>query len=76
LLPAGVRQHPNGGNNVDEPFFSVTQARTDLGSIGRTKLYQLVARGDLELLKLDGKSVITGRSMRRFKERLLEQLAA
>ncbi|WP_230482321.1 hypothetical protein ACQR50_14105 [Sphingomonas sp. Xoc002] len=61
---------------MDEPLFSVTQARQDLGGIGRTKLYQLVARGDLELLKLDGKSVITGRSVRRFKEKLLTQLAA
>lgn len=61
---------------MDEPFFSVAQARQDLGGIGRTKLYQLVARGDLELLKLDGKSVITGRSVRRFKEKLLLQLAA
>lgn len=61
---------------MDEPFFSVAQARQDLGGIGRTKLYQLVARGDLELLKLDGKSVITGRSVRRFKEKLLMQLAA
>ncbi|WP_267434103.1 hypothetical protein [Sphingomonas sp. GM_Shp_1] len=61
---------------MDEPLFSVAQARQDLGGIGRTKLYQLVARGDLELLKLDGKSVITGRSVRRFKEKLLTQLAA
>lgn len=61
---------------MDEPFFSVAQARQDLGGIGRTKLYELVARGDLELLKLDGKSVITGRSVRRFKEKLLTQLAA
>lgn len=61
---------------MDEPFFSIAQARQDLGGIGRTKLYQLVARGDLELLKLDGKSVITGRSVRRFKEKLLLQLAA
>ncbi|MEG8040006.1 hypothetical protein QP166_11880 [Sphingomonas sp. LR60] len=61
---------------MDEPFFSVAQARQDLGGIGRTKLYQLVARGDLELLKLDGKSVISGRSMRRFKEKLFQQLAA
>lgn len=43
---------------MDEPFFSLNQARTDLGNIGRTKLYELVARGDLELLKLDGKSII------------------
>lgn len=61
---------------MEEPFLSVHQARADLGNIGRTKLYQLVARGDLELLKLDGKSMITGRSLSRFKAKLLEQLAA
>jgi hypothetical protein len=61
---------------MDDPFFSLSQARTDLGNIGRTKLYELVARGDLEMLKLDGKSIITGRSIRRLKEKLLEQLAA
>lgn len=61
---------------MDDPFFSVNQARQDLGGIGRTKLYELIARGDLELLKLDGKSIITGRSLRSFKQKLLNQLAA
>ena len=61
---------------MNEPLFSLSQARADLGNIGRTKLYELVARGDLELLKLDRKSVITGRSIRLFKAKLLEQLAA
>lgn len=61
---------------MDERFYSLVEARSDLGSIGRTKLYELVARGDLELAKLDGKSLITGRSIRSFKAKLLEQLAA
>lgn len=61
---------------MDEPFFSITQAREQLGSIGRTKLYELAHRGDLELLKLDGKSIITGRSLRSFKQKLIEQIAA
>ena len=69
--PASIRS-----NDVDDPFFSVAQARQDLGGIGRTKLYELIARGDLELLKLDGRSMITGRSLRSFKQKLLEQLAA
>ena len=60
---------------MDEPFYSVFHAQIELGDIGRTKLYELVNRGDLELLKLDRKSVITGRSIRRFKEKLLAQLA-
>lgn len=61
---------------MDEPLFSIAQVRTDLGNIGRTKLYSLVGAGDLELVKLGRKSVITGRSLRRFKEKLLEQVAA
>ncbi len=60
---------------MDEPFYSIAQARADLGSIGRTKLYELVSRGDLELLKLDGRSLITGRSLRTFKQRLISQIA-
>lgn len=59
---------------MDDPLLSVAQARVDLGNIGRTKLYQLVSRGDLELVKLDGKSVITGRSIRQFKQKLIDQL--
>ncbi len=61
---------------MDEPFFSIAQAREQLGSIGRTKLYELANRGDLELLKLDGKSIITGRSLRSFKQKLIAQIAA
>ncbi len=60
---------------MDEPLFSIAQARADLGDIGRTKLYELVATNELELLKLGRKSVITGRSIRRFKEKLLAQAA-
>ena len=61
---------------MDEPLFSIPQVRADLGNIGRTTLYALVGNGDLELVKLGRKSVITGRSLRRFKEKLLEQIAA
>lgn len=61
---------------MDEPFFSIAQARTDLGNIGRTKLYEMVASGKLELVKLGSKSLITGRSMRKLKSELLNQVAA
>lgn len=61
---------------MDEPFFSVAQAREQLGSIGRTKFYELANRGDLELLKLDRRSLVTGRSLRSFKQKLIEQNAA
>lgn len=61
---------------MDEPFFSIAQARADLGSIGRTKLYEMVASGKLEMVKLGSKSLITGRSMRKLKSELLNQIAA
>ncbi len=61
---------------MDEPFFSITQARAELGNIGRTLAYDLVARGELELVKLGRKSLITGRSINRLKSKLLDQLAA
>jgi len=61
---------------VDEPFFSIEQARSELGGIGRTLAYELVSKGDLELVKLGRKSLITGRSINRLKSKLLEQLAA
>lgn len=61
---------------MDEPFFSLEQARAELGNIGRTLAYELVARGDLELVKLGRKSLITGRSLRSFKQKLIDQIAA
>ena len=38
--------------------------------------YDLVARGELELVKLGRKSLITGRSINKLKSKLLEQIAA
>lgn len=61
---------------MDERFYSIAQAQTELGNIGRTKFYQLAARHELELVKLDGKSLVTGRSLQRFKQKLLDQLVA
>lgn len=61
---------------MEEPFFSIAQARAELGNIGRTLTYDLVAKGDLELVKLGRKSLITGRSINKLKSKLLEQIAA
>ena len=61
---------------MDERFFSIQQARTELGDIGRTTLYDMVAAGKLELVKLGSKSLITQRSMRKLKSELLDQVAA
>ncbi|WP_342658251.1 hypothetical protein NPJ82_02600 [Sphingomonas sp. NY01] len=61
---------------MDERFFSISQARADLGNIGRTKLYELVNDKRLELVKLDSRSMITGRSISKLKRELLDQVAA
>lgn len=61
---------------MDEPFFSFPQAQAELGNISRAHAYNLINRGDLELVKLGRKSLITGRSINRLKTKLLEQIAA
>ncbi len=61
---------------MDEPFFSFPQAQAQLGGISRAHAYNLINRGDLELVKLGRKSLITGRSISKLKARLLEQVAA
>lgn len=61
---------------MDEPFFSIPQTQAELGNICRAQTYVLVNRGDLELVKLGRKSLITGRSIRKLKSKLLEQIAA
>lgn len=61
---------------MDEPFFSIARAQAELGGICRANAYNLVARGDLELVKLGRKSLITGRSISKLKSKLLEQIAA
>ena len=37
---------------------SITQAMTYLGDIGRTKIYDLIRRGELEVLRIDSKPII------------------
>ncbi|GHH16061.1 hypothetical protein GCM10008023_19640 [Sphingomonas glacialis] len=61
---------------MDEPFLSIPQAQAELGGISRANAYNLINRGDLELVKLGRKSLITGRSINRLKNKLLEQIAA
>ena len=37
---------------------SITQAMVYLGDIGRTKMYQLIKRGEIEVIYIDSKPVI------------------
>lgn len=61
---------------MDEPLLSFPQAQAELGGICRSSAYNLINRGDLELVKLGRKSLITGRSVSKLKARLLDQAAA
>ena len=45
-------------------------------SCGRVKIYQLVKSGRLEMVKLDGRSRITDRSLRRLIAELIERRTA
>jgi len=37
---------------------SITQAMVYLGDIGRTKMYQLIKRGEIEVIYIDSKPII------------------
>ncbi len=46
---------------MDKRFYgalSITQASFYLGDIGRTKMYQLIKRGEIEVIYIDSKPVI------------------
>jgi hypothetical protein len=49
----------------DDRAFPINQTQKLLGHISRSHVYALVARGKLKLTKLGGRSVITGRSIRK-----------
>ena len=45
---------------------SITQAMEYLGDIGRTKMYQIINRGDIEVTHIDSKPVILLEELNRF----------
>jgi hypothetical protein len=45
---------------------SMAQAMEYLGDIGRTKLYQIIKRGDIEVTHIDAKPVILIEELDRF----------
>ena len=45
---------------------SITQAMEYLGDIGRTKMYQIIKRGDIEVTHIDSKPVILVEELNRF----------
>lgn len=58
-----------------DPFFSVPQAARELGGIATATVLSLVAKGELESRMAAGRSVITKRSIRRYKARQVDLAA-
>lgn len=55
---------------MDEPVgYSIPDAGKNLGNLSRASIYRAVERGDLELIRIGGRSMITRRSI----EALLSQ---
>ena len=48
--------------------YSIEGTRQQLGHCSRAHIYRLVNRGQLELVKVGGRSIITGRSIRALLE--------
>ncbi|WAB10140.1 excise [Mycobacterium phage Gravaillia] len=51
-------------------MLSISEARAMLGGIGRTTLYELVARGDIQKVKIGTRGFITRASIVAYVERL------
>jgi|APFre7841882654_1041346.scaffolds.fasta_scaffold165059_1 excisionase family DNA binding protein len=65
-MTTGERRH-----NLEKAAYSVTEACVSL-SIGRTLFYQLVASGDLVLIKIGKRSLVPAESINRYLNRLIE----
>jgi excisionase family DNA binding protein len=63
-----IAESPAGG--AVRPFNTIPEI-IDLLRVSRATVYRLISSGDLELVKLGAKSLITGRSLERVIARLL-----
>lgn len=57
-------------NDLIRKLVSVADARAMLGGIGRTKLYELLARGDLSAVKLGRRTLLLEAEVAAFAARL------
>jgi hypothetical protein len=55
--------------DIQSPLLSIPAAQKYLGDMGKTKIYELMARGELEVCKLVGRSFVTRRSSDAYIER-------
>jgi excisionase family DNA binding protein len=55
-----------------EPIFVTVNEAKRLLAIGHTRVYELMASGDLERVKCGGKTLISVESIRKFAQKLLD----
>lgn len=48
---------------MTQPLLSIAAARRALGGIGKTKLYELIASGELKKVKIGGRTLVTRESI-------------
>ncbi len=57
----------------DQLLYSVPKARAVLGNIGHSKFYQIVASGQLKLVKIGRRSFVTPDELRRYVDSLSDK---
>jgi len=62
----GGERLPRTANNDLPVLLSTKRTKTELGGIGQTKLYELLANGDLVAVKIGRKTLITRQSLVEF----------
>ena len=55
---------------ADKLLHSFAESQAALGGVSRTKIYDLVRQGDIELVKIGRRSFITDASLRRYVRQL------
>lgn len=68
-LEIQVAVAPFEGRAVMQPFFVRIRVAAQMLGIGRTKVYHLIKRGELETIKLDGSALVTMKSINAFVQR-------
>lgn len=56
---------------LPEPIFTSIKGGQSFLSVGHSKIYELAGRGEIELVKLDGKSLLTIESLKRYAAKLI-----
>jgi excisionase family DNA binding protein len=56
-------------------LYSIHETAQQLGGLGRTTIYELAKRGDIQLVKIGARSFVTDESLNQYVERLTPKTA-